>query len=86
MVGTQPDSLRQKQLELESWLVGCSDLIVSDERAAWSLETSPPSDLGRPGILAIDSKTKHAKPRVRIADADKDTDENAEIELAMAAD
>ena len=82
MVGTQPDSLWQKQLELEAWLVGCSDLIVSDERAAWILETYPPSDQGRPGIIATDSRGD----RVRISDASVDLDEDVESELAMAAD
>jgi hypothetical protein len=84
MVGTKPDSLWQKQLELESWLVGCSDLVVSPERAAWIQSIYPETDVGRPGILAIDSKTK--KQPVRNLDADEDTIENAEIELAVAAD
>jgi hypothetical protein len=33
-------------------------LIVSPERAAWILQTYPPTDLGRPGILSNDPKSQ----------------------------
>jgi hypothetical protein len=84
---TNPDMLCQCPEALESWLVGCSDLIVSDERCKWITEKYPPEDVGRPMLFAVDS---HRGPdRVRIPDVGplaEDAIEDGEFELAMAAD
>jgi hypothetical protein len=79
---TRPDTLCKCPEELQSWLVGCSDLIVSDERARWITERYPPTDVGRPILFAVDS---HRGPdRVRNPDVAVALEEG-ELELVAVA-
>jgi hypothetical protein len=81
---TRPDTLWKCHEELQSWLVGCTDLIVSEERARWITERYPPTDVGRPMLFAVDS---HRGPdRVRNTDVRVEREVVDELELAMAAD
>ena len=84
---SRPDFLWQCPQELQSWLVGCSDLIVSPERAAWIAERYPETDTGRPILFAPD--TRRGDDRIRITDIaslslDGDEIEDGELELAAA--
>jgi hypothetical protein len=80
---SRPDFLWQCPEELQSWLVGCSDLIVSPERAAWIAERYPETDTGRPILFA---PTRRGDDRTDVAPLAEIEDEDGELELAMAAD
>ena len=54
-------------------------LVVSEERQAWILETYPPEETGRPGILV-------AQERKRIREVKKQEQMDADEELNAVAD
>jgi hypothetical protein len=64
-------------------------LIVSDERRDWILETYPPEETGRPGIIVAQERKRVRKTKQRRPDMDaseeRDEAEQTEMEL-MAAD
>jgi hypothetical protein len=78
---SRPDFLWQCPHELESWLVGCADLIVSEERAAWIMARYPETDMGRPILFAPD--TRRGDDRVPLDEIEV---EDGDLELAVAAD
>jgi hypothetical protein len=57
-------------------------LVVSEERRAWILETYPPEETGRPGILVAQERKRVHKTEKREFDADAsdELDEVAEQE------